>query len=170
MPVLIAKLVTTASATNLLPHRHPLACWHSSSVRCFLNTPHPFSAILRDCTSPCFQTKSNHVSLSTSWSWLTNAFSSKGQIFTKKSPHCLLSYAIHSLPLHTLPTCTPSSYFTSPEATISFQTNLSKARPSGVLIRSGTTQSMMILHISSLLGDYLSAPQHPFPFFCPKYT
>lgn len=143
VPVLTAKLVTTASATKLLPHKHPLAqtlffC-PSFFFRQPLTTPRPFSLILRECTSPCCPAKSNHVSLSTPQSWLTNAFSSKGQILQKSHPAIsslmpfVLSLYTHSLCLLLLPL---------PRGCYFFSDQPQHGWPSGVLIRSAATQSM----------------------------
>lgn len=103
-------------------------------------TPHPFCLILGECATSCFPAKSNHVSLSYPWSWLTNAFSSKGQVFfAKESPCYLLSHVIRSV--STLPSPPPSL-----GVAISFQ-NSTALRPSGVSIRSATTQSTMVSYI-----------------------
>ena len=85
-------------ATKHLPQTHTPWLKLSSSVHHLsLTSPRPFTPILRGSISPCFPAKSNHVSLSTPWSWLTNTFSSKGQIPRKSR---LLSDAIRPLPVH----------------------------------------------------------------------
>lgn len=89
----------------------------------------------------------------------------------KESPCYLLSDAIRppslSLSLSSRCLCISSSSSSSLGAAISFQINLSTARPSGVLIRSAATQSIMVLHISLLFWDHPSALQHFIPFFFP---